>query len=95
MKITDVLTDEEIEESVEGSSDVQMIRNIIDLVQYPTDTLLNMNTFSERFAFEIRGFIDEEEGSEEYKKAYNNNVEWGRTIAGNINEVLFLKGRDE
>jgi len=94
MKITDILSDEDIEGCIEGSSNVGMIRNIIDTVQYPTDTLLNMNTFSERFAYEISGFIDAEEGSTEYKEAYQNNVEWGRTIAENINELLVEKWND-
>lgn len=91
MKINSILDDEEIESCINGSSDVRMIREIIEVSQL--DNLLDIEDFADMFAYRIRGFIDVtfEEDEEAYDEAYMNNWEWGTSIAENINLLLVDK----
>ena len=91
MKINDLLSDEEIENCIDGSSDLRMIREIIEVSQL--DNLLDVEDFADMFAYQIRGFIDVtfEEDEEAYDEAYMNNWEWGTAIAENINKLLVDK----
>ena len=84
MKINDLISDEELEECIEGCSDLSLIRQIIKLSQL--ENLLDEEGFADIFAFELRGFINED--SEEYDTAYEKNYDWGYQIASNINELL-------
>ena len=86
------LTDEEIEECIEGSSDVSMIREIISMEDvYDEDsTHLHEENFATRFAYAIEGFIDADEDTPEWDKAWDNNYDWGLNIAENINELLTI-----
>lgn len=89
-KINDILSDEEIEECTDGSSDVKMIREIIDLTQL--DNLVDIEDFADMFSYKIRNFIVHIEDDEEaYDEAYMNNWEWGSSIAENINNLLINK----
>lgn len=94
MKINDLLSDEEIEHCIDGSSDLRMIREIIEVSQL--DNLLDVEDFADMFAYKIRGFIDVtfEEDEEAYDEAYMNNWEWGTSIAENINLLLVDKWTD-
>ena len=94
MKINDLLSDEEIENCIDGSSDLRMIREIIEVSQL--DNLLDIEDFADMFAYKIRGFIDVtfEEDEEAYDEAYMNNWEWGTSIAENINLLLVDKWTD-
>ena len=91
MKINSILDDEEIESCIDGSSDIRMIREIIDLSQL--DNLLDIEDFADMFAYAIRGFIEvsAEEDEDAYDEAYMNNWEWGTSIAENINLLLVDK----
>lgn len=89
MKINDILSDEEIENLIDGSSDIAMIRRLIEKTQYKN--LIDDEDFADQFSFQIRGFIDAEIGSDAYEKAYINNRDWGFNIATNINELLINK----
>jgi len=91
MKINDLLSDEEIESCIDGSSDLRMIREIIEVSQL--DNLLDIEDFADMFAYQIRGFIDVtfEEDEDAYDEAYTNNWEWGTSIAENINLLLVDK----
>ena len=91
MKINSILDDEEIESCIDGSSDIRMIREIIDLSQL--DNLLDIEDFADLFAYAIRGFIEfsAEEDEDAYDEAYMNNWEWGTAIAENINKLLVNK----
>jgi hypothetical protein len=86
------LTDEEIEECIEGSSDVGLIREIMTMEDvYDEDsTHVNEENFATRFAYAIEGFIDADEGTPEYDEAWDNNYEWALCIAENINEKITL-----
>ena len=91
MKINDLLSDEEIENCIDGSSDLRMIREIIEVSQL--DNLLDIEDFADMFAYQIRGFIEvsAEEDEDAYDEAYMNNWEWGTSIAENINLLLVDK----
>jgi len=88
LRINNILSDEEIENCIDGSSDIKMIREIIELTQI--DNLLDQEDFADHFAYRIRGFIDTE-SEEEYDIAYENNYEWGIQIAENINDLVVNK----
>ncbi len=90
-KINDILSDEEIDECIDGSSDIKMIREIIDLTQL--DNLVDIEDFADMFSYNIRNFIDAsiEDEQEAYEEAYMNNWEWGSSIAENINSLLVNK----
>jgi|LauGreDrversion4_2_1035121.scaffolds.fasta_scaffold287081_2 hypothetical protein len=85
------LTDDEIEECFEGSSSVDLVREILDRTDvYDADNEppVDEENFAEWFAYGIQGFIDAEEDSEEWQEAWDNNYEWGMNIASNINDLL-------
>ena len=86
------LSDEEIEECIDGSSDVAMIREIMTMEDvYDEDsTHINEDTFATRFAYAIEGFIDADIDTPEWDAAWENNYEWALAIAENINDKLTL-----
>lgn len=83
------LTDEELENCVDGSTNIQMIRDIltkhgvVDLEGY-----IDPEIFADWFAQGIEGFIAAEVDSDEYTEAFDNNWNWGYDIADNINEYI-------
>lgn len=89
MKINDILSDEELEECIDGSSNITMIRDIIEKTQ--KETLLDVESFGGWFAYGVEGYIEAEEGTEEWEECNENNLEWGRSIAENINELVLEK----
>ena len=91
MNINDILSDEEIEECISGSSDIKLIREIINMTQH--ENLVDSEDFADQFSYAIRGFIDTED-DEEYDQAFQNNWNWGIEIAENINSVLVSKWVD-
>lgn len=84
------LTDEEIEECFDGSSDVDMVREIMTMedVYNEDSTHLNEENFATRFAYAIEGFIDADKDTPEWDEAWDNNYEWALMIAENINDML-------
>ena len=92
MNINEILTDEEIEDCIDGSSNIQLLRSIIELTQQ--ETLVDVGSFGDVFAYEIRGFIDADPETEEWDRANDINREWGETIAENINDLITSKFTD-
>ena len=87
------LTDEEIEECIDGSSDVAMIREIISMEDVYDDedsTHINEENFATRFAYAIEGFIDADIDTPEWDAAWEINYDWALTIAENINDKITL-----
>ena len=87
------LTDEEIEECIDGSSDVAMIREIISMEDVYDDedsTHINEENFATRFAYAIEGFIDADIDTPEWDAAWEINYDWAFTIAENINDKITL-----
>ena len=93
MNINDLLSDEDIEECIDGSSDIGMIREIITLSQ--NDEFVDVESFADVFSYKISGFIDTEEGTEEWIEANENNWAWGFSIAENINNLLMQGNRND
>lgn len=91
MKINSLLSDEEIANCIEGSFNIKMIREVIDISQL--DNLLDVEDFADLFAFLLKEFISVtfEEDEDEYDECYMNNWEWGQTIAEKINQLLVDK----
>jgi len=90
------LTDEEIEDCINGSSNITMIRDIltkhgvVDLEGY-----IDPEVFADWFAQGIEGYIDAEEDSDEWTKANDVNWLWGYDIADNLNSYIGENANDE
>jgi len=82
------LSDDQIESCLDGSSDVEMVRNILIDAHNKDLNVVDEMDFSFEFADAIKGFIDAEEGTDEWEEAYDNNCEWGGSIAQNVNELI-------
>lgn len=83
------LTDEEIENCINGSSNITMIRDIltkhgvVDLEGY-----IDPEIFADWFAQGVEGYIDAEENSDEWIEANDTNWNWGYDIGDNINSYI-------
>jgi hypothetical protein len=85
----DSLTDEEIEDCIEGSSDIDMIREILTKAYVINDQgFVEEDIFANWFATGIEGFIDADPDTEEFDEAWQANHEWALNIAANINDLL-------
>lgn len=94
MKLVKELTDEEIENCVDGSSSVSLIREICERCLNGDGTVCDED-FAQEFAEAIQGFISEDEGTDEYDEAWENNYEWGASIADSINRLLAGEESDD
>lgn len=96
MKSVHELTDEELEECVDGSTNIAMLRDIltkhgvVDLEGW-----IDPEIFADWFAQGIEGFIDAEYNSDEWIDANDTNWNWGYDIADNINSYISDNFRDE
>lgn len=90
------LTDEELEECIEGSSSIKMIREIltkhgvVDLEGW-----IDPEIFADWFAEGLKDLIGEEEDNPNYTEAYDNNWNWGYDIGDNINSMISNNFKDE
>ena len=89
IKINSILSDEEIDDCIDGSSSIKLIRQIIENTQ--EDNMIDVDDFADTFATELEDFIGEYEDTEEWKEAWDNNWEWGLSIAEAINDLLVDK----
>lgn len=90
LKTIDNLTDDQIENCFEGSSDVNMVRRLAKKC-LDENGYVDVEDFSEKFAEKLEGFINEDEDSYEWNEAWIENRNWGEIIAENINEILALE----
>lgn len=96
MRSVKELTNEEIEDCINGSSNVEMIREIltkhgvVDLEGW-----VDPEIFADWFAQGIEGFIDAEEGTDEWTEANDTNWNWGYDIGDNINSMISDNFKDE
>lgn len=87
--INALITDEELEECFNGSSNIDMVREILDkpgVVIGPG--IVDEESFAQWFAYAIEGFIDAEEDTDEWHEAWDVNFDWGVDIADNINALI-------
>ena len=89
MNINEQITDNELEDCFEGSSNIDMVREILEKPGVVTGPgIIDSDQFAEWFAYAIEGFINAEEDTEEWREAWDINFDWGLTIADNINDLL-------
>ncbi len=89
VRINEIIDDEDLAWCIDGSTDLNMVRRLIDVCQ--NEALLDVQQFGEMFAQQIEGFIDAAEGTEEWEEAHENNLNWGIGIADTINDYVYEK----
>lgn len=83
------LSDDEIESCIDGSSNIEMIRDILTRHGVVGDDgFIDPEIFADWFASGIEDFIDADPDSKEWDEANENNWMWGYDIADNINSLL-------
>jgi hypothetical protein len=84
------LTDDQIELCFNGSSNVDLVRDLFEENFIKDLNIVNEKEFGEAFAEAISGFIgaNETEEPEEWKEAYAINQEWGESMAQSVNGLL-------
>ena len=87
--ILEQFTDDEIEECFEGSSNVDLVRDIAGKCMTENGTIAEM-AFGQMFARAIEGYIgvDYEEDPDEWEEAWDINEDWGISIASNLNDMI-------
>lgn len=88
MKNVFELSDIELEDCFDGSTDVDMVRKILGKSGVVNDGLVDTGKFAKEFAEAIEGFIDADEDSDEWQECWDNNFDWGYDIADSINSYL-------
>ena len=87
--ILEQFTDDEIEECFYGSSNVDLVRDIAGKCKTENGTIAEM-AFGQMFARAIEGYIgvDYDEDPDEWEEAWDNNEDWGISIASNLNALI-------
>ena len=89
MNINEQITDDELEDCFEGSTSIDLVREILIKPGVVIESgIVDEESFAEWFAYGIEGFIDAEENTDEWTEAWDNNFDWGMSIASNINDLL-------
>ena len=83
------LTNQELEDCINGTTDLDMVRDIFTKAGVVNiDGFLDEERFADWFAYNIENFITADEGTAEYDEAWDTNYNWGFTIAENINNYI-------
>lgn len=96
MKSIFELTDEELEDCVDGSTNISMLREILrkpDVID--EDGWINPEFFADWFSVGLAGYITEDVNSAEWAEANDTNWNWGYDIADNINSYISDNFRNE
>ena len=88
--INKLITDDQLEECFEGTTNISMVREILDKPGVVVEGAINTEQFAEWFAYAIEGFIDADEDTDEWREAWDVNFDWGLTIADNINDKIMV-----
>lgn len=93
MKDVFELDDDELEACVDGTTNIDMLREILEKDgTVDSDGYVDIDSFAQWFAYALEGFIDADEDTEEWDEAYENNRQWGEDIAVAINDYLVEDG---
>ena len=90
------LTDEELEDCVNGSFHIKTLREIltkhgvVDLEGW-----VDPEVFADWFAHSLEDMISEYEDTPEWQEAYDNNWNWGYDTGDNINSYISDNFKDE
>jgi hypothetical protein len=89
MKSVFKLTDLELEDCVNGSTNIGMLREILTKHGVVDEQgWIDPEIFADWFANGIEGFIDAVPDTDEWQEAYDNNWNWGYDIGDNINSYI-------
>ncbi|NBO99930.1 MAG: hypothetical protein EBU90_07345 [Proteobacteria bacterium] len=85
-------TDEELESCIDGSSDINMIREILAFEgMVDEEGYVDSEKFADSFARAIEGLISEDIEHSDWSEAWDNNWNWGFDIADNINMMIMRR----
>lgn len=89
MKNVHDLTDEQLVSCIDGTTNLDMVRDILRK-EYVVDDdgLVDVFEFADDFSASIENFINEEKHSAEWEAAWDANFSWGCNIAESINELI-------
>ena len=87
VRTLDSITDEELESCLDGSSNLELVRQLLKENIAPDGWIWSMD-FGDAFAEAIESFIGADEGTPEWNEAWQVNADWGESIADNVNELL-------
>lgn len=96
MPLLKTLSDEELENCINGSFSIKVIREIlskhgvVDLEGY-----VDPEIFADWFAQSLEDMIGEYEDTPEWTEAYDNNWNWGYDIGDNINSAMTDNFKEE
>jgi hypothetical protein len=89
MKDARTLTDEELEGCVDGSTNIDMLRDILTKHGVVDEQgWIDPEIFADWFAHGIEGYISAEPDTDEWQAAYDTNWNWGYDIGDNINSYI-------
>jgi len=96
MKDARTLTDEELEDCVDGSTNIDMLREILTKHRVVDEQgWIDPEVFADWFAAGVEGYISAEPDTDEWQEAYDNNWNWGYDIGDNINSYISDNFKDE
>jgi len=96
MKNVHELTDKELEECVDGSTNLTMLKDILTRHGVVgNDGYLDPEIFANWFAQGIEAYIEAEADSDEWNEANDVNWTWGYDIADNINIYISDNFKDD
>jgi len=87
MKSVFKLSDADLESCVDGTTNIDLLWEIIHKPGVVVNGIVNPDQFSSWFGHALEGYIDAE-SEEEFNECNRNNLEWGYTIADNINDLI-------
>ena len=89
MKDARTLTDEELEDCVDGSTNIDMLRDILTKHGVVDEQgWIDPEIFADWFAAGVEGYISAEPDTDEWQAAYDTNWNWGYDIGDNINSYI-------
>ena len=94
IRTIDKITDSELEDCFDGCTDIEMVRRLVGECTDEQGWIDSLD-FGDCFAPQIQGFIDADQGSEDYEEAWEANRQWGENIAENINDSLSREEPEE
>ena len=89
MKSAYDLTDEELEDCVDGTTNIDMLRDILtENGVVDEQGWIDPEIFADWFAHGVEGYISAEPDTDEWQAAYDTNWTWGYDIGDNINSYI-------
>jgi hypothetical protein len=87
MKSVFKLSDEDLESCVDGTTNIDLLWEILHKQGVVVNGVVNPDQFSSWFGHALEDYIDAE-SEEEFNESNKNNLEWGFNIADNINDLI-------